>query len=160
MQQGVVTRTVADEKCAGVAPDPCGCKCLFDAAWTCSGDDVVCQATNSLTLERKTVRDLVCLGRGSEQPSIDSFTKRVAGACENKPVAGYYPSETCMAKAQEEAAAKAEAEAAEAAAAAATSTASPSVVAPVDAGVPEVEDGMSIESFAAAATLAAVAALA
>jgi hypothetical protein len=173
MQQGVVTRTVADSKCAGVAPDPCGCKCLFDAAWTCSGDDVVCQATNSLTLDRKTVGDLVCLGRGSEQPSIDSFTKRVAGACENKPVAGYYPSETCMAKAQEvkderdaaikaqeEAAAKAEAEAAEAAAAAATSTASPSVVAPVDAGVPEVEDEMSIESFAAAATLAAVAALA
>jgi hypothetical protein len=162
MEKGFMTNNVADSKCAGVAPDPCGCKCFFDAAWTCSGDNVVCQATNSLTLERSNVGGLLCASRGSKKPTIDSFTKRVNGECENKLVAGFYPSETCMAKAQKtkedrEAALKA---AAEEAARAASSTAAPAdgmqESTEIENNMPE----MLIESFAAVATVAAVAALA
>jgi hypothetical protein len=98
---GVVTTDVAKSYCAGVAPDPCGCKCLFEAAWTCSGDTVVCEATNSLTLERSNVGSLVCSSRSSvPKPSISSFTQRVADKCENKPVPSFTPSSECMERAK------------------------------------------------------------
>jgi len=169
---------VAKSECAGVAPDPCGCKCFFDAAWTCSGDEVVCTATSSSTLQELTAGDLLCTSRGSKKPTIDTFTQRVAGKCEKKPVSGKRPTDACLAKAQtakEDRAAKkaAKAEADAAAAALAAKEEEAAAAAPKDSSAPATTETEtqpepdlgsilddSIESFAAAATLVAVAALA
>jgi len=162
---GVTMTNVASSKCAGVAPDPCGCKCYFNTAWTCEGDSVVCSATDSRTLKTKTVGAKVCSSRGVERPALSDFTQRVADKCERKPVASRMPTDQCMqqaVKARQEreagklAAEQAAAEAAAAAAAAEASTAAPETL-------PEVEEDLkdlNIESFATAATLAAVTMLA
>jgi len=95
---GTTTMIVSDSQCEGVAPDGCGCQCLFDAAWTCEGDEVVCTAQDTVTMERRRVGDMVCSTRGSEAPARASFSEAVYGECAPQYVsAGDYPSAQCMA---------------------------------------------------------------
>merc|ERR1719440_1247995 len=71
---------------------------MFDAVWTCQGNDVVCMATDTTNLERRVVGDRVCSTRGIEKPDRSTFTAAVADQCEPVPLsAGDYPSAQCMA---------------------------------------------------------------
>jgi hypothetical protein len=95
---GLTTMVVPDAQCEGVAKDPCGCKCLFDAAWECDGDAVVCMATDT-NLERSHVGDRVCSSRGFDKPKRESFKAVMADECAPmKLTIGDYPSAQCMAK--------------------------------------------------------------
>jgi len=96
---GVTSTQVANQECAGAPLDACSCSCLYDAAWTCEGDEVVCAAKDTTTLESRVVGDMVCITRGTEKPVITEFEQREAATCEAKPVArGSFPTAQCLEK--------------------------------------------------------------
>jgi hypothetical protein len=94
---GTTTMIVSDAQCEGV-PDKCGCQCLFEAAWTCEGEKVVCTAKDTTTLERRRVGDLVCSSRGTAKPARAGFAEAVLDQCTPQYVAaGDAPAGVCLA---------------------------------------------------------------
>jgi len=143
---GTTTMVVSDSLCEGVATDPCGCQCLFDAAWTCDGDKVVCTAQDTATLQRTRVGDMVCSSRGAEMPPRAGFSEAVLGECDAQYVpAGDYPSVQCMRTYEESLAQRKDA----------------NTISGIPAGLPEdvLIHEYTIDSFALPAAFAVLAAL-
>jgi hypothetical protein len=96
---GVTRSKVSVDKCPGVKPDQCACRCLYDAYWTCEHNTVVCKATITGGVEQ-IVGDLVCATRGTPKPKWDPrYRGRTAGECEPLPVLREdRPTEACLAQ--------------------------------------------------------------
>jgi len=97
--RGVTRSKVSDEKCSGVKPTQCSCRCYYDAYWTCENDAVVCKASMSGGGAR-TVGDLVCITRGTPKPDWDPTAQtRTAGQCEKLDVErNRRPTDQCLAE--------------------------------------------------------------
>jgi hypothetical protein len=95
-QNGPITTIAANDKCADAPLDMCKCKCYYNAAWTCSNGEVVCQATKGI--ETMIVGDLLCENRGTEKPTFEQLSEqRQAGECEPLPTTrGQFPVEQCL----------------------------------------------------------------
>jgi hypothetical protein len=95
-QNGPVTTIAPDSKCADAPKDMCKCKCYYNAVWTCSNGEVVCQATKGI--ETMIVGDLLCENRGTEKPTFEELSEqRQAGECEPLPTTrGQFPVEQCL----------------------------------------------------------------
>jgi hypothetical protein len=118
---GVSRSKVSPDKCSAVKPNPCGCRCYYDAHWACEGNAVVCKATITHGVEM-TVGDLVCATRGTPKPDWNPTAEtRTAGTCEPlKVLREERPTDQCFTQwAEEKEAAKKAAEQAAAEAAAA-----------------------------------------
>jgi hypothetical protein len=102
---GATRSKVSAQKCSGVKPDDCSCRCFYDAYWTCENNMVVCKATITGGVEQ-TVGDLVCATRGTPKPKWDTTAaQRAAGTCEPLPVLREErPTEACLAQYAEQAA--------------------------------------------------------
>jgi len=96
---GVTRSKVSAEKCSGIKPEDCSCRCFYDAYWTCEGNTVVCKATITGGVEQ-AVGDLVCATRGTPKPNWDATAvQRKAGECERLPVLREErPTQACLAE--------------------------------------------------------------
>jgi hypothetical protein len=95
---GVTRSKVPVDKCSGVKPEECSCRCFYDAYWTCEDNTVVCKATITGGVEQ-AVGDLVCATRGTPKPTWDATAvERKAGECERLPVLREErPTQACLA---------------------------------------------------------------
>jgi hypothetical protein len=96
---GATRSKVSAQKCSGVKPDDCSCRCVYDAYWTCENNMVVCKATITGGVEQ-AVGDLVCATRGTPKPNWDATAvQRKAGECERLPVLREErPTQACLAE--------------------------------------------------------------
>jgi hypothetical protein len=100
---GLVTTLVPDAKCSSLPrPDPCSCRCYYDAVWVCQGGVVACQASVTGGGAPQVVGDLVCEGRGTPKPTWRP-EERVAGACEPiRTARGLRPAPECLQRLERE----------------------------------------------------------
>jgi hypothetical protein len=105
---GVTRSKVSADKCSGVKPDECSCRCFYDAYWTCEDNVVLCKATITGGVEQ-TVGDLVCATRGTPKPRWNpTAAQRTAGECEPLPVLREErPAQACLSQYAEQTAARA-----------------------------------------------------